>query len=133
MKCRLCTAELKHERPGAPVTATELCEACAQTFAGETLAAFRIRKALFSLGQVVATPVALKALERSHQSPHEFLGRHVRGDWGELDEFDRRENEYSIVHGFRILSSYRTAAGEKLWLITERDRSSTTLLLPDEY
>ncbi len=92
-----------------------------------------MRKALFPLGQLVATPGAVKALERAHQSPQEFLGRHVSGDWGELGEFDRKENEYGVVHGLRILSSYHTAVGEKLWLITERDRSSTTLLLPEEY
>lgn len=133
MKCRICAAKLKDERPGAYRTATELCDRCAQAFAGKMPAAFRMSKALFSLGQVVATPGALEALERAHQSPLEFLSRHVSGDWGELDEHDQNENDFSVRHGFRILSSYRTAGGEKLWLITERDRSSTTLLLPEEY
>jgi hypothetical protein len=62
-----------------------------------------------------------------------FLARHAEEDWGELDQEDVRENEYSVAHGLRLLSSYTTAAGEKLWIITEADRSSTTLLLPDEY
>lgn len=90
-------------------------------------------EAALLLGQIVATPGALKALERTHQSPQEFLSRHVTGDWGEMDEQDWQENEFSVTHGFRILSSYRTAADEKLWVITESDRSATTLLLPDEY
>jgi hypothetical protein len=53
--------------------------------------------------------------------------------WGELEPTDVAENEYSVVHGFRLLSSYQTDAGEKLWIITEADRSATTLLLPEEY
>ncbi len=91
-------------------------------------------KPLFSLGRIVATPGALDALARAKQAPHDFLNRHVTGDWGsELPEEDKAENEYSLQHGFRILSSYTTAAGEKLWLITEADRSSTSLILPEEY
>ena len=88
---------------------------------------------LFPLGRIVATPGALDALTRANQSPQEFLNRHVMGDWGELGEQDKAENNYSLKHGFRILSSYKTAAGEKLWLITESDRSLTTLLQPEEY
>jgi hypothetical protein len=91
-------------------------------------------QALFALGQIVSTPGALDALARANQEPHDFLIRHVTGDWGsELPEDDKAENEYSLQHGFRILSSYKTAAGEKLWVITEADRSVTTLLLPEEY
>jgi hypothetical protein len=89
--------------------------------------------ALFPLGQLVATPGALSALEKAHQSPMFFLTRHAEGDWGELDPDDIKENEYSLEHGFRLLSSYSTTAGEKLWIITEADRSATTLLLPEEY
>ena len=88
---------------------------------------------LFPLGRIVATPGALDALARANQSPQEFLNRHVTGEWGELGEEDKAENNYSLKHGFRILSSYKTAAGEKLWLITESDRSLTTLLQPEEY
>jgi hypothetical protein len=88
---------------------------------------------LFPLGQIVATPGALEVLESSHQSPAEFLGRHAKGDWGELSADDIAENEFSLKNGFRLLSSYFTAAGQKLWVITEEDRSLTTLLLPDEY
>jgi len=87
----------------------------------------------FPLGRIVATPGALTALARANQSPALFIARHAGGDWGELDRADIAENEYSVAHGFRLLSRYTTAAGEKLWVITEADRSATTLLLPDEY
>jgi hypothetical protein len=87
----------------------------------------------FPLGQIVATPGALAALEQAQQSPQEFLSRHQAGDWGELSEEDQQENEFSIQHGFRILSAYRTKQGRKLWIITEADRSATTILLPEEY
>jgi hypothetical protein len=88
---------------------------------------------LFPLGQIVATPGALAALARAQQAPTCFLARHASGDWGELEPTDVAENEYSIARGFRLLSSYQTNAGEKLWIITEADRSATTLLLPEEY
>jgi hypothetical protein len=89
---------------------------------------------LFSLGRLVATPGALAALEKAGQTPLEFLARHVRGDWGELTADDRKENQLSLERGFRLLSSYRTNAGDtKLWVITEADRSVTTILLPEEY
>jgi hypothetical protein len=90
-------------------------------------------KPLFTLGQVVATPGALAALEKAGQQPGDFLARHVSGDWGELDPGDIKENELSLHHGFRLLSAYHTSAGDKLWVITEADRSSTCILLPEEY
>jgi hypothetical protein len=92
-----------------------------------------VMSALFPLGQLVATPGALAALERAKQPPTCFLARHAIGDWGELEPTDVAENKYSLIHGFRLLSSYETDAGEKLWIITEADRSATTLLLPEEY
>lgn len=85
------------------------------------------------LGQIVATPGALAALEDSGEQPGDFLARHASGDWGDLCEEDRQENEYALVHGFRVLSCYRLCNGAKLWAITEADRSVTTLLLPEEY
>jgi hypothetical protein len=88
---------------------------------------------LFPLGQIVATPRALAALERAQQQPASFVARHASGDWGELEPTDVAENQYSVAHGFRLLSSYQTNAGAKLWIITEADRSATTLLLPEEY
>ena len=90
-------------------------------------------KLLFTLGQVVATPGALAALEKAGQQPGEFLARHVNGDWGEVPPEDIKENELSLQHGFRLLSAYSTSAGDKFWVITEADRSSTCILLPEEY
>jgi hypothetical protein len=87
----------------------------------------------FDVGQIVATPGALAALEQAGQSAFEFLARHASGDWGELSDEDRRENEFSLGHGLRLLSAYRLRNDVKLWVITEADRSSTTLLLPQEY
>ena len=87
----------------------------------------------FELGQIVATPGALAALRKAGQQPGEFLARHVNGDWGELSPEDIKENQFSLKHGFRLLSAYHTSAGEKLWVITEADRSSTCVLLSDEY
>lgn len=89
--------------------------------------------ARFDLGRVVATPGALEALERSGDAPVTFLRRHLGGDWGDLDEHDRLENELSVREGFRLLSAYVLKDGTKIWLITEADRSSTTILLPSEY
>jgi len=88
---------------------------------------------LFPLGQIVATAGALEALESSRQTPAEFLTRHATGDWGDLSADDIAENEFSIKNGFRLLSSYLTASGQRLWVITEAQRDLTTLLLPDEY
>jgi hypothetical protein len=87
----------------------------------------------FKLGQVVATPSALEALEDAGQLPAEFLRRHVAGDWGDVVADDRRENETSVANGFRILSAYKTTKGVRLWVITEADRTSTCILLPEEY
>jgi hypothetical protein len=71
------------------------------------------RKPLFDLGQLVATPGALAALEKSGQCPMEFLSRHVTGDWGEIPEEDRKENQFSLEKGFRLMSSYRRIARQK--------------------
>ncbi len=87
----------------------------------------------FTLGRIVATPGALKAIEEANQNPFEFIQRHQTGDWGELCEEDKRENEFSVRKGFRILSAYRTRTDVNIWVITEADRSVTTLLLPHEY
>jgi hypothetical protein len=87
----------------------------------------------FNLGTILATPGALEALEDSGQAPAEFLSRHANGDWGDVDAADAAENELSVAEGFRILSAYKTRKGVKLWVITEADRSATTILLPDEY
>ena len=91
------------------------------------------KKPLFPLGQVVATPGALAALETAGQTPHEFLTRHITGDWGTLPEEDIAENERALKHGNRLFSGYNLSDGTRLWIITEWDRSVTTLLLPSEY
>jgi len=91
------------------------------------------RKPLFELGQLVATSGALAALEKSAQSPMEFLSRHVTGDWGKLSEEDHQQNQFSLEKGFRPLISYQTNACDRLWVITESSRSYTTLPLPEEY
>jgi hypothetical protein len=88
---------------------------------------------LFPAGQIVATPGALALLEQTNRSPLEFLSRHLRGDWGDLCHEDKTENELSLKYGLRLLSSYPVTESEKLWVITEADRSVTTLLLPEEY
>jgi len=90
-------------------------------------------RALFPAGQVIATPGALRPLDAAEVAPLMLLQRHVSGDWGDLCEEDRTENQLSLEQGFRLLSSYRLPTDERVWIITEHDRSATTLLLPDEY
>jgi len=87
----------------------------------------------FPLGRVVSTPGALSALEKAEQLPAEFLDRHVNGDWGEVADADQQENELAVAQGFRILSAYTTSTGDHIWIVTEADRSATTILLPEEY
>lgn len=89
--------------------------------------------AKFALGRVVATPAALAAFEESGEEPTFYLQRHCCGDWGDVGEHDGKENEFSLEHGFRLLSAFTLKSGVKIWIITEADRSSTTILLPDEY
>jgi hypothetical protein len=92
----------------------------------------------FSLGQIVATPGALEALQKAGQTPTEFLKRHAQSDWGDVCDEDRQLNDHALIDGSRLLSAYRTSLGEKLWIITEAaddsgSRSATTILLPSEY
>jgi hypothetical protein len=79
------------------------------------------------------TPGAIEALEEARQSPQEFISRHSRLEQGELSDEDHRENLFSIDKSLRIFSAFKTTKGVKIWAITEADRSSTTLLLPEEY
>lgn len=88
---------------------------------------------MFEMGYLVMTPGADETLRRAQQVAPEFLLRHKHGDWGELPEEDIRENEWSLENGARLFSAYQTRTEEKLWVITEGDRSATTLLLPEEY
>lgn len=87
----------------------------------------------FPLGQTVATPGALEALEKAGQTPAFFLTKHAQGDWGEVCADDKQLNDQALLDGDRLLSAYRTLQNDRLWIITEADRSSTTILLPEEY
>lgn len=89
--------------------------------------------ARFALGQTFITPGAQEALEIAGQTPIQFLRRHMSADWGEVSEDDAQENELSLRDDFRVLSAYRTVKSQKIWIITEADRSATTILLPSEY
>jgi hypothetical protein len=89
--------------------------------------------ARFPLGRVVATPGALEVLERAGVSPFDLLARHAAGDWGDLGNADRLANEMALLHDTRLLSAYTLPGGKRMWVITEWDRSVTTLLLPSEY
>ena len=85
----------------------------------------------FPLGRTVITRNALGRL--TNEDVQEALGRHVAGDWGEVCPEDHQENELSLREGYRLLSVYKSAAGEKFWVITEADRSATTVLMPEDY
>ena len=85
----------------------------------------------FPLGQILATPGVLETIAADEIA--QALRRHVTGDWGEVDAQDAAENELSLKQGFRLLSAYTSASGVRFWIITEADRSATTLLLPEEY
>lgn len=91
------------------------------------------KHASFPLGQIVLTAGAFDALAIAHQSPLSLLLRHASGDWGNLCKEDQAENARALQHGGRIMSSYTLNSDQKLWIITEADRSVTTLLLPLEY
>lgn len=85
------------------------------------------------LGRLLATPDALAALADSGQSPAEFLERHAAQDWGEVCEEDWKLNDLALVEGDRLLSSYRTRKNVVIWVLTEADRSVTTIMLPENY
>lgn len=85
----------------------------------------------FQLGGTYSTPGALKAL--TAEEMQRFMSRHHRGDWGDLDEEDKQTNDQALIDGGRLFSAYHSATGIKVWIITEADRSATTVLLPSEY
>jgi len=92
----------------------------------------QVGRPLFPLGRTFITPGALAALEGVSRPPAEFLSRHLFGDWGDLDAADIQANRDALGCGDRILSAYAVGSF-RLWVITEADRSTTTLLLPEEY
>jgi len=89
--------------------------------------------ARFTLGRILGTPGAINAMKEAGESPLKLLRRHVHGDWGDLHEDDLRANELATRRGMRILSAYVLSTGERVWIITEANRSATTILLPQEY
>ena len=89
--------------------------------------------ALFPLGQIAATTGALEALDRTAVNAMDLIRRHQSGDWGNVPPGDAAENQRSVENGWRVLSSYPISDDQDLWIITEADRSVTTLLLPEEY
>jgi hypothetical protein len=91
-----------------------------------------MKKAIFQLGAVVMTPAARDLMKELGLDPVHYLSRHVTGDWGELDEHDKKANDTAVRQGERILSAYGTGES-KLWIITEADRSATTILRPNDY
>lgn len=95
------------------------------------MASDTLRTPRFPLGQVVATPNALSRI--TQEEIFGALARHVVGDWGEVCPEDNAENELSLREGFRLLSVYRSVVGERFWIITEADRSATTVLMPEDY
>jgi len=92
----------------------------------------------FLLGRIVATPDALEALSEAGEEAFPYLDRHIHGDWGEVCEEDRRENELSLQQGMRLISDYTLKNGTTIWIITEAAdehgrRCATTFLLPQNY
>lgn len=91
------------------------------------------RKLLFPIGALVLTAGIDHLMRERGLDPLPYLRRHACGDWGDLCEDDRRTNDAALENGDRLFSSYQVTPDLKLWIITEWDRSVTTLLLPDEY
>ena len=91
-----------------------------------------VSKVLFPMGQTLATPGALRIMAQFGFLPADLLSRHTRGDFGVVCPEDAQANAEAIIQGSRILSSY-VVGSQRIWVITEADRSSTTILLPDEY
>lgn len=85
------------------------------------------------LGRLLATPAAFEALQTAGISIFALVNRHARGDWGDVSDEDRQHNDLAAIAGQRVLSSYRLPDGLNAWIITEWDRSATTVLLPDDY
>lgn len=89
------------------------------------------RRVHFGLGEVCATAGLLARVSMAEIA--EGIARHQRGDWGSLSRADKRANEEALANGSRLLSSYEARCGASFWIITEADRSATTVLLPGEH
>ncbi|WP_341773247.1 type I restriction endonuclease subunit M [Comamonas aquatica] len=107
--------------------------ACPNDSSSASLQNASVSLPLFPLGQVLATPGVLELLETYQLPPLSFIQRHVVGDWGDICAEDQQVNADALQYGYRLMSVYAITPTEKLWVITEADRSCTTLLLPEEY
>lgn len=87
----------------------------------------------FPMGRPIITPGAQAALDEAGISGVLLLARHIHGDWGDLSVEDQTANELALLTGKRLFSSYDLPGNRKVWIITEADRSATTILLPDDY
>ena len=92
-----------------------------------------VKSGLFKPGRILATPGCLEELDRAGQNLWEFMARHVAGDWGVVDAEDAEANNQALKDGSRLLSAYLLKTGEKIWIITEADRSRTTVLHPEDF
>jgi hypothetical protein len=98
-----------------------------------TNSTIRQEKPLFPLGATLATPAALTVLQKAEISAGSLFDRHITGDWGDLDQDDKNSNDDAVKNGASIFSSYDLPTQATVWIITEADRSATTILLPSEY
>lgn len=96
-------------------------------------AASLLSKPIFELGNTVSTPGAVDAIAKAGENAADYLSRHEFGDWGDVGFEDWESNDQALTDGTRLFSVYRTRLDERIWVITEADRSVTTLLLPEEY
>jgi len=92
-----------------------------------------IPKPKFEVGQLIVTPGAIEALLRNRTDDRPFVNRHQTGDWGDVAPADVRENECALVQDLQLMSAYTLEDGTRLLVVTEADRSATTILLPQEY
>ncbi len=115
------------------MTETSQAAACLNGLSSASSRKAAVSLPLFPLGQVLATPSALELLKRHQPPPLLFIQRHVVGDWGDICAEDQKVNADALQYGSRPMSVYAITPTEKLWVITEADRSCTTLLLPEEY
>lgn len=90
-------------------------------------------KVLFATGRLLVTNGALEATKKVGQGLEPLIDRHMAGDWGDLEREDKVQNDEALKLGNRVLSSYNLSDGVKVWIITEWDRSATTILLPSDY
>ncbi len=94
---------------------------------------FILETTRFDLGNIVVTMGALEALNLNAQFAVDFLTKHANCEWGDLCEEDRKANDYALVHGERLLSAYDLTDKSRIYIITEHDRGTTTIVTPDEY